>query len=75
MADVWAHAQMQARGRRVDVQTPSGTMPALLPPGRFASFSLCMNPVPSLGQRTDAILAELRCDTTKTARLHAEAAV
>lgn len=75
MADVWAHAQLQARGRWVDVQTPSGTIPALLPPGGFASFSPRMDPVPAIGQHTDAILAELGYDTTETARLHFEAAV
>src|SRR5262249_47543828 len=33
MHDVWAHPQLRARGRWVEVDSPSGKIPALLPPG------------------------------------------
>jgi itaconate CoA-transferase len=56
MADVWAHAQLQARSRWTEVATPAGPVPALLPPGRDDGR---MDPIPALGQHTRAILAEL----------------
>ena len=33
MHEVWAHPQLEARGRWREVGTPAGAMPALLPPG------------------------------------------
>ena len=33
MCDVWAHPQLKARGRWVDIDTPVGRVPSLLPPG------------------------------------------
>ncbi|MBK7655970.1 MAG: CoA transferase, partial [Betaproteobacteria bacterium] len=33
MADVWAHPQLQARGRWTEIDSPAGKLPALLPPG------------------------------------------
>jgi len=56
MADVWAHAQLQARGRWTTVESSAGPLPALLPPGRDDAH---MGAVPALGQHTQAILAEL----------------
>ncbi|MFY9510102.1 MAG: CaiB/BaiF CoA-transferase family protein [Rubrivivax sp.] len=56
MADVWAHAQLQARGRWTEVDSPAGPLPALRPPGRDDAR---MGAVPALGQHTAAILAEL----------------
>ena len=59
MADVWAHPQLQARERWRRVGTPSGDVPALLPPGRISSFDYRMDPVPAVGQHTQAILRAL----------------
>jgi itaconate CoA-transferase len=59
MDDVWRHPQLEARGRWTQVNTPAGLIPALLPPGTPDSFEPRMDPVPSLGQHTQAILAEL----------------
>jgi itaconate CoA-transferase len=59
MKGVWDHAQLQARQRWTQVDTPAGPVPALLPPGAPDPQSVRMDPVPSLGQHTDAILAEL----------------
>lgn len=59
MADVWAHPQLQARERWRTVATPSGDIPALLPPGRISSFDYRMDAVPAVGQHTQAILREL----------------
>jgi crotonobetainyl-CoA:carnitine CoA-transferase CaiB-like acyl-CoA transferase len=59
MAGVWAHPQLQARGRWREVATPAGEIPALLPPGRNSSFDYRMDPVPRAGEHTEAILKEL----------------
>ena len=59
MHDVWQHPQLKARGRWTQVSTPSGPIPALLPPGRTNAFEPRMDAVPGLGQHTEAILSEL----------------
>ena len=59
MHDLWNHEQLKARGRWVDVQTPAGMVPALLPPGVSNGSQTRMDAVPALGQHTDAVLAEL----------------
>lgn len=56
MADVWAHPQLQARGRWTEVMTPAGAVPALLPPGCTEAR---MDPVPALGQHSRPVLAGL----------------
>jgi itaconate CoA-transferase len=75
MADVWAHAQLRARERWVEVATPAGPMPALRPPGVPAAFDARMDPVPALGEHADAILAELGYSVAEIAGLRAEAAI
>jgi crotonobetainyl-CoA:carnitine CoA-transferase CaiB-like acyl-CoA transferase len=59
MAGLWAHPQLQARDRWRQVGSPVGHLPALLPPGRVSSFDYRMDPVPAVGQHTEAILREL----------------
>jgi itaconate CoA-transferase len=59
MRDVWEHAQLRARRRWTQVETPAGAVPALLPPGIPDTFAPRMDPVPALGQHSARILAEL----------------
>jgi crotonobetainyl-CoA:carnitine CoA-transferase CaiB-like acyl-CoA transferase len=59
MADLWAHPQLKARDRWVNVPSPSGDLPALLPPGRQTSFEYRMDAIPTLGEHTEKILKEL----------------
>ncbi|NPD16105.1 CoA transferase [Xinfangfangia sp. D13-10-4-6] len=59
MAGVWNHPQLRARNRWVDVATPTGRIPALLPPGVPAEFAPRMDPIPRIGQHNARILAEL----------------
>ena len=59
MADVWAHPQLQARGRWTEVATPAGPVPALLPPGCTEAR---MDAVPALGQHSRSVLAGLGFD-------------
>jgi len=75
MRDVWAHPQLKARARWVDVDTPNGPVPALKPPGIPASFEARMDAVPALGQHTDALLAELGYTPGEIDRMKTEGAV
>jgi itaconate CoA-transferase len=56
------HPQLQARGRWGAVDSPAGSLPALLPPVKMENVETVMNQVPDLGQQTDAILDELGFD-------------
>jgi len=56
MAGLWAHSQLQARGRWRDIETPAGPVPALLPPGQTEAV---MGPIPRVGQHNQSILTEL----------------
>jgi itaconate CoA-transferase len=75
MDEVWAHPQLRARERWVDVPTPAGTIPALLPPGITAPSDVRMDAVPALGQHSDGLLAELGYLAPEIARLRAENAI
>jgi len=75
MHDVWEHPQLKARGRWREVGTPAGTIPALLPPGSWEESAPRMDPVPALGQHTDAILGELGYAPDRIAALHQAGAV
>jgi len=57
--DVAAHPQLAARGRWVEVDSPAGRIPALLPPHNLLHAAAAMGAVPALGQHTDEILKEL----------------
>jgi itaconate CoA-transferase len=74
MHDVWEHPQLKARGRWTEVGSPKGRVPAMLPPGTW-DVGPRMDPVPELGQHTDAILAELGYGAAEIAALHAANAV
>jgi itaconate CoA-transferase len=75
MHEVWSHAQLHARGRQVDVLTPVGLVKAMLPPGVPDTFEPRMDPVPALGQHTDAILAELGYPQPAIAALREQGAI
>jgi itaconate CoA-transferase len=75
MQEVWAHAQLAARGRWTEVMTPAGPIPALLPPGAVDTFTPRMDAVPALGQHTEAILGELGWDAAAVRRLRQAGAI
>ena len=75
MSDVWSHPQLQARQRWIEVETPSGPVPALLPPGARTVDDVRIDAVPALGAHTDALLAEIGLDASAIAALHGEGAV
>ncbi|MBY4678790.1 CaiB/BaiF CoA transferase family protein [Marinobacterium arenosum] len=59
MQSVWSHPQLESRQRWTRIDSPSGELPALLPPGRSSAFTPRMEAVPALGQHTAEILTEL----------------
>ena len=75
MAGLWAHPQLQARQRWHTVGSPVGDIPAMLPPGRNNAFNYRMDPVPAVGQHTEAILRELGQTEAEVAALRASGAI
>jgi len=58
MHELWQHPQLAARQRWREVGSPAGMLPAMLPPGSWTEGPR-MDPVPALGEHTDAILGSL----------------
>jgi itaconate CoA-transferase len=75
MADVWAHPQLAARQRWVEVDSPAGLIPALLPPGAPDAAHARMDAIPALGQHTESILRELGLKAKDIAQLKADSAI
>lgn len=73
--DLWEHPQLSERDRWRDVGSPKGPIRALLPPVAFSSWDVVMGDVPSLGQHTDEILAEVGLDADRIAALRADGVV
>ena len=74
MQELWAHPQLAARKRWRTVGTSAGDVPALLPPGSWSEEPR-MDPVPALGEHTDAILRELGLDAARIDALRATEAI
>ena len=75
MQDVWAHPQLKARRRWVDVTTPNGLVPALLPPGASDNSDARMDAVPALGQHTGSLLSELGFTPSEIERMKTDATI
>src|SRR5687768_17425546 len=72
---VWAHPQLAARERWREVDTPAGTIPALLPPASFAGVEPRMDPVPAIGEHSERILRELGFEEAEIALLKRDGAI
>ena len=75
MEGLWAHPQLAARQRWQTVGSPAGDIPALLPPGKNSAFTYRMDPIPQLGEHTEAILKSLGHSAAAIANLRAKKAI
>ena len=75
MEGLWKHEQLKARDRFTQVATPNGPIAALLPPGLNDSYDYRMDPIPAVGEHTDAILKELGLEDSAIANMRASGAI
>ncbi|MCX7271662.1 MAG: CaiB/BaiF CoA-transferase family protein, partial [Burkholderiales bacterium] len=57
--DFWQHPQNLARGRLREIGSPAGPITSWLPPGVSSAYEARMDPIPGLGEHSDAVLREL----------------
>ena len=75
MQGLWNHDQLKARDRWVQVDSPAGLVPAMLPPGSNNSFDYRMDAIPAVGQHTNAILSELGISASQIESMRAQGAI
>jgi crotonobetainyl-CoA:carnitine CoA-transferase CaiB-like acyl-CoA transferase len=75
MQSVWNHPQLRALERIRQIGTPAGPVDAFLPPAGYSTHGPRMDPVPALGQHTDAILRELGSSDSEIIELRDAGAV
>ena len=75
MQGLWKHEQLQARHRWTQVDTPTGSIPALLPPGSNSSYDYRMDAIPAVGQHTESILQEIGLKDSSIAEMRANGAI
>ena len=73
--EFWRHPQLEARRRRVIVESPAGSVEALKPPFNLDGFAPRMDAVPAVGEHTGAILEELGYSASAIAELRRSAAI
>ncbi|MEU1852458.1 CaiB/BaiF CoA-transferase family protein [Streptomyces sp. NPDC019990] len=69
------HPVLAARGRWTEVAVPGATVEALLPPADLAGLPARMDPVPAVGEHTEAILSELGRTEEEVTALRADGVV
>lgn len=75
MQGLWGHDQLKARDRWVQVGSPVGPIPAMLPPGSNDSFDYRMDEIPAVGQHTEAILTELGISADEIAKMRGQGSI
>jgi crotonobetainyl-CoA:carnitine CoA-transferase CaiB-like acyl-CoA transferase len=65
------HPSLRGRDRWRNVDSPGGPIQALVPPANLSGVPVRMDPIPDIGQHTDAILSELGLGSEAVARLRA----
>ena len=73
--EFWDHPQLKARNRWRQIDSPEGSLMAMLPPTTMEGIEPRMGPVPSLGEHTRAILAECGLSASHVDRLARENAI
>jgi itaconate CoA-transferase len=69
------HPQLSERDRWREVDSAVGPLKAILPPFSIEGFESPMNPIPTVGQQTDEILASLGYGSDDINHLHRDGAV
>jgi itaconate CoA-transferase len=75
MQEFWDHPQLQARNRWREVDSPVGSLQALLPPVTMRDVEPRMDPIPALGEQTEQILRSLGYQDEQICRLRAECVI
>jgi len=75
MQEFWNHAQLEARSRWREVDSPAGSIRATKPPFNLDDFEPRMDAVPALGEHSHEILAHLGYGTEEIRRLAAAGAI
>ena len=73
--EVWEHAQLKARDRWREIDSPAGRLPTLLPPTTMSGFEARLDAVPAIGEHTDRILSDIGYSAAEIARLRENQAV
>jgi itaconate CoA-transferase len=75
MQEFWEHPQLETRQRWREVGSPAGPIKALLPPVTMRDVEPRMDPIPAVGQHTDAILRSIGYTNEQIDHLRAEGAI
>ncbi len=75
MHEFWEHPQLAARGRWRMVGSPVGPLRALMPPVTRRDMEPRMDPIPAVGEHTDAILVALGYSAERISQFRAEGAI
>ena len=75
MHEFWEHPQLAARGRWREVGSPVGPLRALTPPVTQRGVEPRMDPIPAVGEHTEAILTALGYSAERISQLQAEGAI
>ncbi len=70
IAKVLAHPQLVARRFFCEVESPVGRVPVVGNPLRLSQSPVRFDPIPALGEQTDAVLKKLGYDETRIAQFH-----
>jgi itaconate CoA-transferase len=73
--EVWDHPQFRARNRWREFGSPVGPLTAPLPPATLSGFEARMDPVPRVGEHSEAILGELGYSGAEIAALRVDQAI
>ena len=75
VADLIAHPQLAERDRWREVDTPVGPIAALRPPAILHGVGERFDPIPAVGEHTEAILRSLGHDAASIDQLRASGAI
>jgi len=73
--DVLTHPQLTERGRWQEVATPAGPVMSLLPPPQVPGWDWRLDPVPGLGEHTEAVLRDLGYGDAEISAMRAAGAI